>query len=157
MDFGKSLDEVEGGDFELMPIGDYLGYVEEATEEMSKNGNEMLHLQIRLAGNEKYNNRVMHHYLVMGNEYSLQNAKKLMIALGLDIKGMTGVKPATILNRPCKFRVKHETAQAGEKEGQLVEKIHYFSQIMGDEAAAVKNNIPNGGSPKSSVEEDFSF
>ncbi len=143
MEFDKPLDEVEGGDFELIPVGQYLGFVEEAEEKESSSGNDMLVLKVRLAGNEKFNNRMLFYYLVKGGEYFLPNAKKLVMALRLDIKGMTELKPEAVVDLPCKFQIKHEVSQGGSNAGSMTEKLHYFVHITGEEAASVNDNAPS--------------
>jgi len=144
IDLDKPLDspEIPDSDFSAMPIGNYKGVIEEAYEEKSQSGNEMIHLVVRLKGNEAYDNRVLHHYLVFGLEHSLESAKRLMMALNQDITGMKAISAQTLIGLSCKVHTKHE-----EYNGETRDKIHYFvpvnldlSELEPDEAKS--NDVP---------------
>lgn len=141
VELDKPLDspDIPDANYGAMPIGDYKGFIEEATEEKSQNDNEMIHLVVRLEGNEAYDNRVLHYYLVFGLEHSLEAAKRLMVALGQDITGMKSIKAESLVGLRCKIHTKHE-----EYNGEIRDRIHYFVPVnMGEVMAG--SNFPGSG------------
>ena len=68
IELGKNLDEVETEDktFEPIPVGDYAAVVQEAVEQTSKNGNQMIVLTFKLEGNPQYDGRLFWRYIVFG-------------------------------------------------------------------------------------------
>ena len=142
--FDKPLDspDIPDNDFAPMPEAEYFGVIDEANEKDSAAGNPMLELNIKLAGNEKYNGRFVRYYLVYGNEYPLTNAKKLMMALQQDITGLTQIKAKNLIGLPCKFKTKvSETTKRDDETGEVKvyknDNVHYFIPIMADDAAVV--------------------
>ena len=129
INFDTPLDQVETTQPEVMPIGEYLGFIEEAEEMTSKSGNEMIKLQVRLKGNESYDKRVLFHYLVFGLDHSLEAAKRLMVALRQDISGVSQIKAENLVGLRCIIKNKHE-----EYEGKMSDKIHYFFDMLPEES-----------------------
>lgn len=60
---------------DILPPGTYYGHIVDAKEETSKNGNPMIHLELKVEG------RYIHDYIGGWNEWKL---KHLMDAVGLD-------------------------------------------------------------------------
>lgn len=91
--------------FKLAPEGDYNATVFKGEEKISKNGKNMIVLQLQIQHPE-YSNIIFSH--IVDNEYAQQHIFNIMQSCGITpAKGMA-ITPQTFVNRSCRVRVKHE-------------------------------------------------
>lgn len=91
--------------FKLAPEGDYNATIFKGEEKISRNGKNMIVLQLQINHTE-YSNIIFDH--IVDNEYAQQRIFNIMNSCGITpTKGMA-ITPQTFVNHTCRIRVKHE-------------------------------------------------
>ncbi|MCL4473535.1 MAG: hypothetical protein M1455_06300 [Actinobacteria bacterium] len=154
INLGKNLSDIETEEtYGPMPVGDYKAVVVEAIEKVSQSGNDMIELQIKLEGNERYDGKLFWRYLVFGLEYSLEALKRDMTCLGMNTDNVTTVSAEQFINRRCRVHTKRE-----EYNGELKDKIHYlkpYESSSGSPATSDEEPLPE--EPQGVSDDDIPF
>ncbi len=155
IDLGKNLSDVETEEnYGPMPVGDYYAVVTEAIEKVSQSGNDMIELQLKLEGNDRYDGKLFWRYLVFGLEHSLEALKRDMTCLGMNTDNVTTVSAEQFLNHRCRIHTKKE-----EYNGELRDKIHYLKpyESSSDAPPAALETEPMPEEPRGMDDDDIPF
>lgn len=143
IDLGQNLDDIETKeDYGVMEIGDYFAFVSDAEEKLSQNGNQMIELTFKLAGNPKYDGKLFWEYLVFGLEHSLEKLKRTMTCLGMDTSNVSKVSAEQFVGKTCRIRNKHE-----EYMGETKDKIYYLKPRESSSAPDASDGDPGPQEP----------
>lgn len=82
---------VEGGNFDPVPAGDYLVEIEKFEETTSTSGNQMIKATFKIVEGEYEGRKIFDNYVL--NQNSLWKLKSLFVALGEDVSGMAEFSP----------------------------------------------------------------
>jgi hypothetical protein len=83
--------EVQGGDFEPIPEGDYLVEIEEVKEKESNSGNQMLQMKFNVVEGEYEGRKIFDNYVL--TQKALWKLKNLFVALEKDVSGIAEFDP----------------------------------------------------------------
>lgn len=87
--------QVQGGDFEPIPEGDYLVEIEKVEHKHSQSGNEMLQMTFNVVEGEYAGRKVFDNYVL--TQAALWKLKSLFVALGKDVSGIAEFEPDELI------------------------------------------------------------
>lgn len=88
---------IEGGEFEPIPAGDYLVEIEKCEEKMSSSGNNMLAMTFNVVEGDYAGRKIFDNYVL--TEKALWKLKSLFVALGEDVDGILEFDPSDLIGQ----------------------------------------------------------
>ena len=88
---------IEGGEFEPIPAGDYLVEIEKCEAKTSSSGNDMLTMTFNVVEGDYAGRKIFDNYVL--TEKALWKLKSLFVALGEDVDGILEFDPSDLIGQ----------------------------------------------------------